>query len=134
MQMLLGDGDWIGDVSVASLVTLCAVLTYIRVGFDNASRLFAAYGLVSAIGFSMWATRLWYALLTGNDIIIAPFSQVGIAMMCGGYAATQVLAIRNLREFKEAELKCFRDPQFPCRREDRLNDRLKEIRMHRRAG
>ena len=124
-DLFYGNGGLMGDVSVAVVVTMCAVLTYIRIGFDAKSKLFFAYGMLTAIGFSIWSARLWSAIVFGYDVVIAPLSQFGIALMCGGYAATQVLALKQMRDFRNAKLMCYRDKDVPCQREDRIAEALR---------
>lgn len=126
--MLDGTGNLTGDISVTVIITLCALVTYIRIGFDYKQRWFFIYGMLTAVGFSVWATRLWFAIISGIDVFIAPLSQVGIALMCAGYAATQILALKRIRELAVSQIYCFNDPDKPCHREDRVRAAIVELR------
>lgn len=119
-----GSGPIYGDWALAVLITASAGLTYLRLGFETASRWFIYSRLTMGCGLTLWAGRFWVTLTTGGDVSVAPLSQIAISMFFCGYCMVQILAIKRTRDWDAANVRCMREPEFKCQREDRIQEAL----------
>ena len=118
-----GTGYTDADAAVAVLITMSALLTYGRVAFELAPSLkLPVPRLMMAVGWSIWAVRFWYALAIGVDVVLAPISMVAIGLITSGYCVVQLRAIRTSMALARTPLRCFREPDMSCQREDRVQE------------
>jgi len=125
-DLIDGVGHIEGDYALAVLISISALLTYTRVAFEPRRFKWTAARLLTALGFTIWAGRFWWTLLNGGDVIVAPISQIAIAMVCCGYSLTQMLALCRTKEWNETRVYCLQDPSQRCHREDRIRDARKK--------
>lgn len=117
-----GTGYLGGDIALAFLITMSAILTYLRIGFD-ASKMRMTWARMSiGVGFTIWSGRFWQAIFTGYDLLVTPVSLVAITMITAGYSAVQIRAIRRAIVISKTPVVCINDPTYPCQREDRILD------------
>lgn len=119
-DLIDGRGHLEGDVLLAVLITISALLTYLRISFEPFRFRWMFARLTTAFGFTLWAGRFWWSLYTSDDIIVAPISQIAISMVCSGYSLTQMLALCRTKEWNETRVYCLQDPSQRCHREDRI--------------
>lgn len=122
--LLDGAGNTVGDVAIAALITVSALCTYARSAFDYKRKSFTILSMLTAVGFTIVALRMWLSIALGIDITIAPVSQIGLTLVCMGYSGTQILAIINMKEMLKVDVRCMRDHNLPCTREDRVRAAL----------
>lgn len=121
-DLIDGRGHIEGDYMLAVLISVSALLTYMRVAFEPVRFRWTVSRLMTAFGFTLWASRFWWTLLRGEDVIVAPISQMAIAMICCGYSLTMALALCRTKEWNETRVYCLQDPSQRCHREDRIRD------------
>ena len=124
--MFDGAGYIVGDYGLAVLITMCALLTYARLAFERKSLRFPWPRMVVGVGFTLWAMRFWMTLWNNLDVMVAPVSMLAIGMVTSGYSLIQILAIRRAILLERIEINCFRDPELPCAREDRIQEAIIE--------
>ena len=121
MNFLDGVNNIEGDIGIAVLISLSAILTFVRIAFERHGLQFTWARSLMGFGFTIWAIRFWVTLLSGGDVIVAPISIFAITLICTGYCATQMLAIKRMRDWESLPpIKCFKDPEFDCQRHDRI--------------
>ncbi len=127
IDSLLEDSAYLApDIALAILVTISAFLTYGRLAFDQ-TRLKYPFGRsIIALGFTILSLRFWVVIFIGIEIKMPSISQVGLAMVCFGYSIVQMNAIRRCLDMRGIHVLCFRDPEFECHREDRINKAIDE--------
>jgi hypothetical protein len=124
-DMIDGNGYQAGDAALAFLITMCALLTYVRIGFEAPATRWMLPRMAMAVGYSIWAIRFWVALYAGLDIIVAPISMMAIGMMTGGYCTVQIRAIRRAVQDRWHPIYCIMDPSQRCTREDRIHEAMR---------
>jgi hypothetical protein len=102
-------------------------MTYGRVAFENVPAMrMPGPRLLIGLGFTVWALRFWITLANNNDVMVAPVSMAAIGMITSGYCIVQLRAIRRSIALSRHPLHCFRDPEMPCQREDRVQEVLQK--------
>lgn len=119
-----GTGYQAGDLALAVLITLSALLSYIRIGFETGALRLLVPRMALGIGFTVWAMRFWYTIWIGGDVMVAPVSMVAIALICTGYSVVQVVAIRRAFALSQHPIFCLQEPDERCHREDRVREAL----------
>jgi hypothetical protein len=119
--LLDGTGYFYGDLAIAFLITLSALLTYTRIGFQTGPLRMPFPRMVMGVGFTVWAMRFWYTIWIGVDVPVAPLAMIGIALVCTGYCCVQVYAIRRTLLVERNPVFCLQAPDLRCHREDRLD-------------
>lgn len=123
-----GTGYVLGDIGLAILISLSAMITYARIAFETGPRKMPIPRTIIALGFTLLAIRFWTALYFNADVAVPPLSMVSMAMICGGYCTVQLRAINRSLLLARVNLVCLRDPDHQCQREDRLQDALLNTR------
>ena len=116
-----GAGYIYGDMALACLITLSAIVTYARVAFEAVPNLrMPATRLVMAVGWSIWSLRFWITLANNGDVMVAPVSLVAIGMITSSYCVVQIRAIRRAIALLKNPIYCLQVPSEACQREDRV--------------
>ena len=124
-EMLDGVGYIAGDVGLAVLITFAALMTYARIAFERRQKYVLAR-MTTGVGFTIWSIRFWWTLLDGGDIIVAPVSMIAITLVCAGYSAVQIMAIRRVLQYESKPVFCLQRPEYRCHREDRIRKALED--------
>lgn len=124
-EMLDGVGYLAGDVGLAVLITFAALMTYARIAFERRQKYVVAR-MVTGVGFTIWSIRFWWTVAVGGDVIVAPVSMIAISMVCAGYSAVQMMAIRRVLKYESQPVFCLQRPEYRCHREDRIRQALED--------
>lgn len=89
-----GKGLFAGDMLVMVLTTAAALLTYMRIGFEQTRLKFIWPRMILGVGWTLLAVRYWSAFYMKEDIPLSAMSIVAVSMIAGGYSVIQLLAIR----------------------------------------
>ena len=92
-------GFVIGDVSVGIVATICAAWGYVEIAMhsgDQASTRLRKYGAIAArwmvaVGWTIIAIRIWYALATVGDAPIAAASVLALALVGSGWIVLNIV-------------------------------------------
>ena len=115
-----GTGHIEADIALAVLITISALLTYIRLSFERHGLRFLWARLMMGFGLTLWAMRFWITIAADGDVIVAPISQIAIALFLSGYCAVQLLSLRRMRDWEVGSpVHCIVDDRYRCQREDR---------------
>jgi hypothetical protein len=122
-----GTGYLSADIALAVLVTLSALLTYARIAFEIVPTLrMPVSRTLMAVGWTVLSLRFWITLATTGDVTVAPVSLVALGMVTSGYCIVQLRAIRRSIALSRSPIHCYREPELPCMREDRVAEVLKK--------
>jgi hypothetical protein len=127
MNPLFEDSAFIvADISLAILVTIAAALTYGRIAFDESRLKYPLSRSIVGMGFTILSLRFWIVIFLGIEIKMPPIAQAGLALVCLGYSLVQLHSIRRCLDMRGVHVICFRDPEFECHREDRIEKAIDE--------
>ena len=117
-----GAGMFPADMVITVLVTLSAILTYARIGFEHKTLKFMGPRMVLGVGWTLLATRYWSAFWLGADIPLSPMSIIAVGMITGAYCTIQLMAIKRAIILDRNPINCLQVPTEPCYREDRIKE------------
>jgi len=120
LDFVNGIGAVEGNIAMATLMTISALLTYIRIGFDRSEFKLPLGRSLIGIGLTMWSIRFWGAIINGIDLTVPPWSQISVSLFLFGYSLVQISVLIKLAVDKGLPtVQCLRDPEFVCTRHDR---------------
>ena len=120
LDFVNGIGAVEGNIAMATLMTVGALLTYIRIGFDRSEFKLPLGRSMIGVGLTMWSIRFWGAILNGIDLTVPPWSQISVSLFLFGYSLVQLKILAKLAiDAGLPTVQCLRDPDFVCTRHDR---------------
>jgi hypothetical protein len=123
IEFMLGKNDChAANFALAALITAAAVLTYARLSFeDGPLRLFWPRS-VMAVGLTLLSMRFWLSIYLDQNPHVPPLSLIALGTFFGGYCVVQTLSIKRALQIQRVNLRCIRDHDLACAREDRLRE------------
>lgn len=124
MVEALTDAPWHVDAVLALVMVLAALAQYVCIALDGSS--WSRWLL--AIGWTGLAGRVLYALIVFGNVPIASVSVPFLVCIAGG---TVLLAWNRIFAAGEPVVHCLQEPQYRCRREDRMREAIVQMQRQR---
>lgn len=125
IEFLLGEHEYIpANVLIGLLLTVAAILTYTRIAFEEGPLQMFWPRSIMAAGLTLLALRFWASMVLGQEVHVPPLAMIAIGLTFGGYCVVQMRSIKRAIQVSRVNLKCFRDAELPCQREDRVREAI----------
>lgn len=82
------------DIALAFLSFVAAVVQWCQIVWNQQEKKVTARTMI-AFGWSMWATRLWYAILVEGDPVIPPIAAMALGLVACGNILRNLPSIRK---------------------------------------
>lgn len=127
-SFITSNGSTFGDYGLLVLFTVSALITYLRAAFQTGLSRLLYWRLAHAIGLTIVSMRMGITMLYYElDVFVSPMAQIGLTLCLGSYIAIQCKALMMIKAISFAGVKCYRDPDHECAREDRIVEAMIRI-------